>query len=343
MAAAGLHRHQDPPIGEPAIIHKEDMMAGMMGGGGTGIVDNGTSLIARAEALNAFMRMQPAANQARHAPHTFSAPPPQQHIPSPHYDPPEEPGCLCFGSSKQSSRRPPARHVPNHISSARPRREYYPDNLSVQPERHPWTPHMEWLILACIDFLELHGLDERTLFAVSAVDDLVRNMHVDIGVKLPSNTDPHVAAGVIKAQIRHANEPLVAKDCLKAYIASQPPDDGQSTAPAASTPSIYRDSHLARTVDATERMSSPRRAYILARFMRLLGRVSANVEVSKMNAHCLAKCVAPSMLHWDPNSSFALLMLGKITAFVMTMIEDARVFDEKLCQKIADLEAKSRA
>ncbi|CAN8070601.1 unnamed protein product [Agarophyton chilense] len=333
MATAGPHADQ---FGDPAIVRQEDMMAGMMGGGGTGIVDNGTSLIARAEALNAFMRMQPAANMARQTPHSL-APTSLPPRPSPQYDAPVEPGCLCFGSSKPS-RRPSARHVSSQVT--RPRREYYPDNLSVQPERHPWTSHMEWLILACIDFLELNGLGERTLFAVSAVDDLVRNMHVDIGVGLPSNTDPHVAAGVIKAQIRHANEPLVAKECLRAYIESQPTDDSQK-ASVFKTAATYRESHLARTVDATVRISSPRRAYILARFMRLLGRVSANVEVSKMNAHCLAKCVAPSMLHWDPNSSFALLMLGKITAFVMNMIEDARAFDENLCQKISELQSST--
>ena len=204
---------------------------------------------------------------------------------------------------------------------------------------------MEWLILACVDFLEDNGLDERTLFAVSAVDDLVRNMSVDLGHKLPRTTDPHVAAGVIKAQIRHANEPLVSKECLREYIESQPQqqpaDPNAELAPTTGASPSYRESHLARTVENTERSCSARRAYILARFMRLLGRVSANVEVSKMNAHCLAKCVAPSMLHWDPNSSFALLMLGKITAFVMTMIEDARVFDENLCQKIAELEENS--
>lgn len=331
MASAGIHRTQDATLGEPSIIRKEDMMAGMMGGGGTGIIDNGTSLIARAEALNAFMKMQPAANEARHQP-----PPPHTPIPSSHEP---NPGCFCFGSSR--TRQPPPTHVSNHVN--RPKREYYPDNLSVQPARHPWSPHMEWLILSCVDFLEQHGLDERTLFAVSAVEDLVSGMSVELGTRLPKNTDPHVAAGVIKAQIRHADQPLISRDCLRAYIESQPSEDphGHQPAPSTAPASSYRESHLSRTVDAMERAASPRRAYILARFMRLLGRVSANVEVSKMNAHCLAKCVAPSMLHWDPNSSFALLMLGKITAFVMTMIEDARVFDENLCQKIVELDAQS--
>lgn len=190
---------------------------------------------------------------------------------------------------------------------------------------------MEWLIIACVDFLERFGLDERNLFAVSAVDHLVRDMTVDIGSILPNATDPHVAAGVIKAQIRHADQPLIDKDCLRIYIEST------SEQPHLTTSDTYRDSHLCKTLDAMQRLASPRRAYILARMMRLLGRVSANVQVSRMNAHCLAKCVAPSMLHWDPNSSFALLMLGKITAFVMYMIEDARVFDENLCQKIQTL------
>lgn len=310
-------------MGEPSIIRKEDMMAGMMGGGsGTaGISDNGTSLIARAEALNHFMKMQPAANQARAATAGITT------SPSPTWtrQTPEPTTCFCFGSSAPTP--PPAAERPA-------RREYYPDNLSVQPARHPWSPSMEWQILACVDFLERCGLDERNLFAVSAVEDLVREMSVALGVKLPANTDPHVAAGSIKMQIRHANEPLVSKDCLRAYI------EKQSTEEKNTPTATYAASHLASAIDSTEQAAGARRAYILARFMRLLGRVSANVEVSKMNAHCLAKCVAPSMLHWDPNASFALLMLGKITAFVMAMIEDARVFDEMLCQRIDDLEHK---
>lgn len=326
MTTATSPRQQRNPLGEPSIINKDEMMAGMMGSNSSGLRDNGTSLIARAEALNAFMKMQPAADQARHQPSSapvspVSSPPPT----------PNQSSCFCFGTSRSSPRK-----AAYDRDLARPKREYYPDNLSVQPERHPWTKEMEWLILACVDFLEVEGLAERNIFAVSAVDDLVRNMSVQLGHSLPQGTDPHVAAGVIKAQIRHANEPLVSKDCLRAYIEHHTED----------TPSkldgSYVDSHLAKTISAMESTVGAGRAYVLARIMRLLGRVSANEEVSKMNAHCLAKCVAPSMLHWDPNSGFALLMLGKITAFVMTMIEDARVFDEPLCQKIADLHAKYR-
>lgn len=191
---------------------------------------------------------------------------------------------------------------------------------------------MQWLILACVDFLEQHGLGERNIFAVSAVDDLVRDMSVQLGQPLPTSTDPHVAAGVIKAQIRHADSPLVSKDCLRAYIEHHNEDIS-----SASLNRSFVDTHLSKTILAMEDSVGAKRAYVLARIMRLLGRVSANEEVSKMNAHCLAKCVAPSMLHWDPNSSFALLMLGKITAFVMAMIEDARVFDEQLCHKIQQL------
>lgn len=320
--------------GELSLIGKEDMMPGMMGNP----AENGTSLIARAEALNAFMKMQPAANHAREA-----SAPTRPLSPLPQDD--DTTTCLCFGSMQPKTRRAPSHQLSNQV---RPKREYYPDNLSVQPARHRWTESMEWLILSCVDFLEHHGLDERNLFAVSAVDDLVRNMRVSLGVSLPPSTDPHVAAGVIKAQIRHADEPLVAKDCLRAYIDAQV--DGKKRAPGeadaapgmtASAPT-YKESQLAITVDAMKDISGVKRAFVLARIMRLLGRVSANVEVSKMNAHCLAKCVAPSMLHWDPNSNFALLMLGKITAFVMTMIEDAKVFDEQLCQKIDELNRGSQ-
>lgn len=207
---------------------------------------------------------------------------------------------------------------------------------------------MEWLIIACIDFLEAHGLHEHNLFAVSAVDDLVRDTSVPHRSAMPVGTDPHVAAGVIKAKIRHADAPLIGKACLRDYIEAQgeksSTDAGgsgelaDSSVFANSSPS-FRESFLCKTIDSTNLNHGARRAYILARFMRLLGRVSANVE-SRMNAHSLAKCVAPSMLHWDPNASFALLMLGRITAYVMSMIEDARVFDEHLCQRVDELSVK---
>lgn len=299
-------------------------------------IDNahGTNLIARAEALNAFMRMQPAANQARLA--AANCPPTG---PSTAADVPQvQSSCLCFGRPAP----PPAQ------TTNRPRREYYPDNLSIQPNPHPWEDRMEWLIVACINFLEAHGLHEHNLFAVSAVDDLVRHTTVGHRAPMPIGTDPHVAAGVIKAKIRHADAPLVDKSCLRQYIEAQgekpatmAPDDGgehgSGTAIAAVTSSpSFRESFLCKTIESTHIHHGARRAYILARFMRLLGRVSANVE-SRMNAHSLAKCVAPSMLHWDPNASFALLMLGRITAYVMSMIEDARVFDENLCQRVDEL------
>lgn len=353
MATTGLRQASAPraaSLGEPSIIRRDEMMAGMMGGTDSTSLgaDNGTSLIARAEALNAFMKMQPVANQAR-----------QQSSSAAGVGVEQTAGCFCLGSrTVQQQQQHGSREV-----GQRSKREYYPDNLSIQPNRHKWGRGMEWLIIACVEFLERDGLDERNIFAVSAVDDLVRNMAVGEGQALPRNTDPHVAAGVIKAQIRHADEALVSKDCLRGYIEVQQSREGDGAAGGAgagagalqrqqqqqqqqdgggggnsgSGHGGYSESHLARTVDETVKKSGARRAYVLARIMRLLGRVSANEEVSRMNAHCLAKCVAPSMLHWDPNSGFALLMLGKITAFVMAMIEDARVFDEKLCQKIDQL------
>lgn len=307
-------------------------------------LDNDTTLIARAEALNAFMKMQPAANQARLAA-SQNAPSRAPPVPSNHSSSSTS-SCLCFGRTPEP---PPSN--PN-----KPQREYYPDNLSVQPNPHPWENRMEWLVVACIDFLEGHGLHERNLFAVSAVDDLVRETTIPLRSPMPKWTDPHVAAGVIKAKIRHAEEPLINKACLREYIEALGeglgPNDGSSSSPAVvegsadpheAVASSFRDTFLAKTVDSTITYHGPRRAYVLARFMRLLGRVSANIESSRMNAHSLAKCVAPSMLHWDPNANFALLMLGRITAYVKKMIEEARVYDEQLCLKIDHVAASGGA
>lgn len=400
-------------------------------------MNNGTNLIARAEALHAFMRMQPAANQARlagtaglssssdlnpanasttannnprhnnhHAMTSTHPPPSSSSSPRPSSPSSAMPSsCLCFGrpsttvTGGNTNLNTRMTGNTNSMMAARPVREYYPDNLSVQPKPHPWEDQMEWLIVACIDLLESVGLHEHNLFAVSAVDDLVRQTTVPHRMAMPSRTDPHVAAGVIKAKIRHADEPLVDRSCLRYFIdkaagkqrqqqqeqknqhndddhdsmqqqhgttgdddvaaTQQQRDDddnnnnqlqnttsegnnaaivGASTLAVAShSANTFADSYLAATIESTNTLKGPRRAYILARLMRLLGRVSANVQQSRMNAHSLAKCVAPSMLHWDPNTNFALLMLGRITAYVMTMIEDARVFDENLCIKIDEL------
>ena len=313
--------------GPHVFLRKEDMA-------GTGTANAGPSLIARAEALNHFMRMQPAANRAamRHTGSRSLSANQRRDADS------SKGGCFCFGGSTSTNDFGGGADMASH---ERPRaREYYPDNLSVQPKKHPWTPSMEWLILGCVELLEKHGLSEPNLFAVSAVDDHVRDLRLQQGRSLPSSTDPHVAAGAIKMQIRQATEPLVPKEGLKHFIEAEGLKAQETEAKEASQgsqrvsqpPASYKESHLSRTIAIITKEASPKRAYIFARFMLLLGRVSANIAESRMNAHCLAKCVAPSMLHWDPNSNYALLMLGKITAYVMAMIEDARIYDELLCE-----------
>lgn len=321
--------------GGPHVFLRAEDMAG------TGTANAGPSLIARAEALNHFMRMQPAANRAAMRQQQSS-----RRLPMDQRGANDDTsgGCFCFGGSSGGGGGGDGYNGGNVGGNMRERqrvREYYPDNLSVQPKKHPWSPSMEWLILGCVQFLERNGLSEPNLFAVSAVDDHVRDLKLQQGLSLPKMTDPHVAAGAIKMQIRQATEPLVPKEGLKDFIEAegleaQKKDEmgsegDRDSMKAPQAKKSFKTSHLAKTIETITREFSPRRAYIFARFMLLLGRVSANVAESRMNAHCLAKCVAPSMLHWDPNSNYALLMLGKITAYVMAMIEDARIYDELLC------------
>lgn len=289
---------------------------------------DGASLIARAHALDHFVDMQATAAAA--ASKTASAPAPASAPTS----------CLCFGGSSSSSTRsaprPPPKEFRGNLGGVGAARRaqvarggggvYRPDNLAVKPERECWGEAMERLIVACCAVLEEHGLDEPNLFAVSAVDDLVRGLRL-AGDGFGPETDPHVAAGVIKARVRYAESPLVGREGLRRFIGREGPGTG------------WEGSVLKETVGIVRKENGVRRAYVFARVMRLLGRVSANVERSRMNAHCLAKCVAPSMLHWDPNSTFALLMLGKITAYVMAMIEEARVYDEEVCATVEALKS----
>lgn len=343
----------------PSVLRKEQMHAG-----------EGASLIARAHALNHFIDMQATATAAATdggAPSSAQPGNPSASLSptSPSSSSPDRSvGCLCFGAAPGGAQQqqlyagagagaapPPRQGNLGGVGAARRAaaasgvaRPYFPDNLSAQPDRHPWGPEMEWVILGCVNFLEEYGLDEPNLFAVSAVDDLVRNLRLPVGTALPPRTDPHVASGAIKARVRHAESALLSKACLRHYIESTGGEGdggggvGGGTVATREVRKEWEGCHLEKAMRMTAEESGGRRAFVLARFMRLLGRVSANVESSRMNAHCLAKCVAPSMLHWDPNSQFALLMLGKITAYVMAMIEEARVHDEALCEDIERLE-----
>ncbi|GAB0488874.1 hypothetical protein MMPV_000087 [Pyropia vietnamensis] len=373
----------------------------------------GTGFIARPEAMNVFIQMQPeasaalnrnlaaAAARARgggageagagaggvHSPtrqgRADAGRPARQPAPPP--SPPSGGGgggCLCFSSPKddagdlrpsRSSPPPPplptgtgggtgGRPVSNASAAA--------SAVAAEPPRVPWSPDVEWQIVACVELLQREGLDEPNLFAVSAVDAHVRRLRVRRGAPLPAATDPHVATGAIKAHIRAAETPLVPAPALQAYIAAagagpagargsggsgggvgagapltpggmNPSTDSPSAAAASAAAGIppatggaggggWKGSHLARTLAAIEATEGSTRAGVFGRLMLLLGRITARVEVSRMNAHCLAKCIAPSLLHWDAVSTFSLLTLGKITAFVMAMVEEARLYDELL-------------
>lgn len=284
------------------------------------IVPDETSLVARPEALKAFRRMQAAAELA-----TMRAVSPLE-AGDANQDAVRGMRLMscCLIVPRWSALSPARRAVEP------PKREYYPENISIRPLRHPWTEHVEWLLIACIDFLEKKALHELRLFAVSAVDDSLNDLQVDIGYFLPSNTDPHVAAGVIKMKLRNVNEPLASKDCLTSFI------DLQNAIQEKNVPlaSEFESSHLATAIEITRKSKGQRRAYIFARLIRLLGLLTANSDKNGMSTEGLAKCVAPSLLHWDPNSRFSLLMLGKITSYVMKMTDEARLFCELLRKRI---------
>eukprot|EP00171_Calliarthron_tuberculosum_P019292 IDg19292t1 len=129
-----------------------------------------TSLIARPEALNAFHKMRTEANRVRKD-NRLSLPEVENNSPNrgSNEDDVTIPGCFpCLGIA---TRRPV--FEPLQLAQARPRREYHPENVSVQPQRQPWTEKTEWLVIACIDFLEHNALEEPRLFAVSAVEDML--------------------------------------------------------------------------------------------------------------------------------------------------------------------------
>eukprot|EP00171_Calliarthron_tuberculosum_P017329 IDg17329t1 len=95
----------------PSILHSEDMH------------NPETSLIARAEALKAFSRMQSAANSAKLRAPTSSGPPTRKRTLDNGSSSKGSSCFLCFGGGSSVPAPPPAQGAPT-----RPRREYYPDN-----------------------------------------------------------------------------------------------------------------------------------------------------------------------------------------------------------------------
>eukprot|EP00189_Rhodosorus_marinus_P004608 CAMPEP_0113969890 /NCGR_PEP_ID=MMETSP0011_2-20120614/10675_1 /TAXON_ID=101924 /ORGANISM="Rhodosorus marinus" /LENGTH=305 /DNA_ID=CAMNT_0000983811 /DNA_START=67 /DNA_END=983 /DNA_ORIENTATION=- /assembly_acc=CAM_ASM_000156 len=198
-------------------------------------------------------------------------------------------------------------------------------------ERVAWNESLHLYVLSCIDHLAKYGENEARLFAVSGSQQVIEEMRMQYGELLPEGTDVHVACAVLKQAVRDAESPLIDIEALQAWAVAtaskkkQPADaDGEPLV----IPS-FKESLLYSTLQIV-REKSPRRAFVLARLMYLLGDISSRIEITQMNSHNLSLCLAPSLLQWDPYADAALLVLGRMTAYVMELIDDGREHAEKL-------------
>mmetsp|Transcript_2846 Transcript_2846/g.8691 ORF Transcript_2846/g.8691 Transcript_2846/m.8691 type:complete len:336 (+) Transcript_2846:207-1214(+) len=209
----------------------------------------------------------------------------------------------------------------------------------------PWNKELHRYILSCIDVLESSGLTAKRPFAVSGSQMVIEKMKHKYDEPLPANTDLHVTCAVLKQAIRDAEIPLVEIEALQHWAftvaaaktrrgeVTEEEDDCLSQVPT------FKSSHLYATLQIVEE-KSPQRAYVLARLVYMLGDISARVEETQMNSHNLSLCLAPSLLQWDAYEDSALLVLGRMTAFVMNLIDDGRENPERLRDYYTELHSR---
>eukprot|EP00188_Purpureofilum_apyrenoidigerum_P004130 Plantae.Rhodophyta-Purpureofilum_apyrenoidigerum.ctg45440.p1 GENE.Plantae.Rhodophyta-Purpureofilum_apyrenoidigerum.ctg45440~~Plantae.Rhodophyta-Purpureofilum_apyrenoidigerum.ctg45440.p1 ORF type:complete len:348 (+),score=61.33 Plantae.Rhodophyta-Purpureofilum_apyrenoidigerum.ctg45440:38-1045(+) len=217
----------------------------------------------------------------------------------------------------------------------------------IAPEsfEFPWNQQLYRYILSCIDVLESSGLTAKRPFAVSGSQMIIEKMKHKYEAPIPPDTDLHVTCAVLKQAIRDAESPLIEIDALQqwafavASAKSNRREDGNEDDDCMSQVPTFRTSHLFATLQLVEQ-ESLRRAYVLARLMYMLGDISARVEETQMNSHNLSLCLAPSLLQWDAYEDSALLVLGRMTAFVMNLIDDGRENAERLGEYCIDLSGR---
>mmetsp|Transcript_4078 Transcript_4078/g.7157 ORF Transcript_4078/g.7157 Transcript_4078/m.7157 type:complete len:349 (-) Transcript_4078:322-1368(-) len=262
---------------------------------------------------------------------------------------------FCFSTELTSEQNPDARRQ-SFNTNHEPQRNVDESKThlsSATQKKFQWDALTEYTILACIEHLDTNGVQEPRLFAVSADQDDVDMLRVETGVPLKEDMDLHVAAATIKDRMRHADSPFIPISAVQTWIASQvqaqeaemkahlrvddPNRLTQSTNSAEEMESIYiakttsfAESNLKKILDHIKHSVSEQRAKLVSRFFLLLGDIAARISITQMNSHNLALCLTPSMLQWDTHASQALLVLARMTAFVMEMIDDARLFSESL-------------
>mmetsp|Transcript_4861 Transcript_4861/g.13036 ORF Transcript_4861/g.13036 Transcript_4861/m.13036 type:complete len:328 (-) Transcript_4861:117-1100(-) len=316
-----------------AVMGQQELLAGT--------VEKETLLIARPEALGHFEQQQAQQQaQQQRAAHAVQTP---NAASANNSNSNSKQGffskVFCFGADNSTATAAP---------SSGSARAAAPANLEleVQRKKFEWNELTEHTLLVCIDHLFKYGIREQRLFAVSADQDDVDALRVQLGMPLPENVDLHVAAATIKDRMRHAKEPFMPIAALKPWLEKKrsaaaetehmsPPHSGRSSSfsddqCAALASGSFEDSVIKQTLEIMRNEVSPKRAYLCARFLLLLGYIASGIETTQMNSHNLALCITPSLLQWDNNAKQALLILSRMTAFVIQLIDDAQLYSEKV-------------
>eukprot|EP00871_Galdieria_phlegrea_P001273 jgi/Galph1/2146/GphlegSOOS_G775.1 len=214
----------------------------------------------------------------------------------------------------------------------------------------------------CLNHIEHYGLEIIGIFGVSGSSTEIEQIHsLSSEADIPASIDIHAVTGFIKTVLREATQPLIPRQAFDAWstmaaqrpVFSRPiPADSvipnSKQAPGETYKSTedntlsYNDIWFSLGIPETSSFLKTdlasvlsfipdfARAFVLAKLVLTLGRISAFSDRNKMNAHNLALVLAPAMTQWDATAVTALIELGKMTSLVEAMIKDAKENDQAL-------------
>ncbi len=163
----------------------------------------------------------------------------------------------------------------------------------------------------CVEYLDDFGLEEEGLFRIPGDSERVAAVVERYNKRLEVNfKNPNCAAGVLKQYFRDLKEPLVPYKMFMPLISIL--DD---------TRDLNKRVQNFKVMIA---MLSPLARHVLSYLLNFLSRVTACSGVSKMSAHPLAVCWAPSLLRTENSSDPKLVyLIPKTIAAVEFLIQNS--------------------
>ena len=186
-----------------------------------------------------------------------------------------------------------------------------------------WTEYKETLVIDCARYIASNYAGESNLFAASA-----SQAEVD-GLKIPlpsSGVDPHVAAGVIKQEMRHVSHKLVSVAATKSYVSRQ-----------IEVASNFESTYVKAVAEELKDVFSPRRSLVFLELMSCLAKVTR----TNMTPANLARCIAPPLCEMNENPREYVVEIGRVALMAERLILEAFKHESALERMIEEIAEQS--